>query len=119
MVVGAGSLFGEHLIETTASTPILPVADQDPPTAASTDGEVNAGFAACSPDYANGPGADLDKRNMIGAENSIVVSPAEMRAMGMPESEIRTQTEAWNKLSPEEQQEQLCRAAQQGTAIGQ
>ncbi|MEV7648355.1 hypothetical protein [Arthrobacter sp. NPDC089319] len=56
---------------------------------------------------------------MIGAENSIVVSPAEMRAIGMPESAIRTQTEVWNKLSPEEQREQLCRAAQQGTAIGQ
>ena len=87
--------------------------------AAGTNGDVNAGFAACSPDYADGSGAQLDQRNMIDPENSVVVSPAEMRAMGMPESEIRTQTEAWNKLSPEEQQEQLCRAAQQGTAIGQ
>jgi hypothetical protein len=114
MVVGAGSLFSESSIEPAASAPSLPVTEPTSPTVGGTDGEVNAGFAACSPDYANGPGADLDKRNMIGAENSVVVSPAEMRAMGMPESTIRTQTESWNKLSPQEQQEQLCRAAQQG-----
>lgn len=113
MVVGAASLFGESSIEPTASAPSLPVTEPASPAAARTNGEMNAGFAACSPDYANGPGADLDQRNMIGPENSVVVSPAEMRAMGMPESMIRTQTASWNNLSSQEQQEQLCRAAQQ------
>jgi hypothetical protein len=80
---------------------------------------VNAGFAACSPSYADGPDADLDQRNMIGPENSVVVSPAEMRARGMSETMIRAQTETWNKLSPEEQQEQLCRAAEQAGATNQ
>jgi hypothetical protein len=80
---------------------------------------MNAGFAACSPNYADGPGADLDKRNMIGPENSVVVSPAEMRAMGMSEISISAQTKSWDKLSPEEQQEQLCRAAQQRAATNQ
>lgn len=111
--MGAGSLLSEPSIEPTASAPSLPGTEPTSPTAAGTNGEVNAGFAACSPDYATGPGADLDKRTMIGAENSVVVSPAEMRDMGMPESMIRAQTESWKKLSPQEQQEQLCRAAQQ------
>jgi hypothetical protein len=56
---------------------------------------------------------------MIGPENSVLVSPEEMKAMGRPEAEIQAQTARWNELSPEEREEQLCRAAQQNTVIGQ
>lgn len=69
-------------------------------------------FISCSDGYATGPGADLDQNSMIGPENSVMVSPAQMRAIGLPESEILAQTQVWNELSAEERGEQLCRAAQ-------
>ncbi|MCW2134665.1 hypothetical protein [Arthrobacter sp. VKM Ac-2550] len=56
---------------------------------------------------------------MIGPENSVIVSPEEMKAMGRPEAEIQAQAARWNELSPEEREEQLCRAAQQNAVIGQ
>jgi hypothetical protein len=76
-------------------------------------------FIECSADYADGPGAELDRNNMIGAENSVIISPDEMKAMGFPEAQIRAQTAEWNKLSPEEREEQLCRAAQQNSVVDQ
>ena len=76
-------------------------------------------FIECSADYADGPGAELDRKNMIGPENSVMVSPEEMKAMGRPEAEIHAQRARWNALSPEEREEQLCRAAQQNAVIGQ
>ena len=33
--------------------------------------------------------------------------------MGLPESEVTAQAHAWDELSPEMREEQLCRAAQQ------
>jgi hypothetical protein len=69
----------------------------------------------CSADYAGGPGGELDKKNMIGPENSVLVTPQEMKALGMSEAAIRSQTAAWRNLSPIERDEQLCRAAQQGS----
>lgn len=76
-------------------------------------------FTECSADYADGPGGDLDRKNMIGPENGLMVTPEEMRAMGMPEAAIRSQAAAWQALSPEEREEQLCRAAQQNRVLGQ
>ncbi|MBD8042636.1 hypothetical protein H9638_02300 [Arthrobacter sp. Sa2BUA2] len=76
-------------------------------------------FMACSADYANGPGAALDQRNLMGPENSVLVSPEQMRAMGRSAAEIESQTRAWNELSPESREEQLCRAAQQNAAIAE
>ena len=76
-------------------------------------------FIECSADYADGPGAELDRKNMIGPENSVMVSPEEMKAMGRPEAEIQAQAAKWKELSPDEREEQLCRAAQQNTVIGQ
>lgn len=70
-------------------------------------------FIACSADYPNGPGAALDRSNLIGPENSVMVSPEQLRAMGLPESEVTAQAHAWNDVSPEMREEQLCRAAQQ------
>lgn len=74
-------------------------------------------FAGCSADYVNGPGAALDRKNIIGPENSVMISPDEMKSMGWSEAEIQAQTQAWNKLSREEREEQLCRAAQQNAVI--
>lgn len=76
-------------------------------------------FTRCSADYAGGPGGDLDRKNMIAPENSVIATPEEMKALGMPEAAIRSQTAAWQALSPEEREEQLCRAAQQGRVIEQ
>ncbi|WP_205754546.1 hypothetical protein [Arthrobacter sp. CAU 1506] len=76
-------------------------------------------FTECSADYAEGPGGDLDRKNMIGPENSLMVTPEEMKAMGMPEAAIRSQAAAWQALSPEEREEQLCRAAHQDRVLGQ
>jgi len=56
---------------------------------------------------------------MIGPENSVMMTPEEMEALGMPEAAVRSQTAAWQALSPEEREEQLCRAAQQGRVIEQ
>ena len=70
-------------------------------------------FIACSADYASGPGAALDRSDQIGPENSVMVSPEQLTAMGLPESEVTSQEHAWNDLSPEMREEQLCRAAQQ------
>ncbi len=76
-------------------------------------------FTECSADYAGGPGGDLDRKNMIGPENSVMMTPEEMKALGMPEAAVQSQTAAWQALSPEEREEQLCRAAQQGRVIEQ
>ena len=70
-------------------------------------------FIACSADYASGPGAALDRSDQIGPENSVMVSPEQLRAMGLPDSEVTAQAHAWDELSPEMREEQLCRAAQQ------
>lgn len=56
---------------------------------------------------------------MIGPENSVIVSPEVMKAMGRPDAEIQAQAARWNELSPEEREEQLCRAAKQNAVIGQ
>ena len=42
-----------------------------------------------------------------------MVSPEQLRAMGLPDSEVTAQAHAWDELSPEMPEEQLCRAAQQ------
>ena len=70
-------------------------------------------FVDCSAEYPNGPGAVLDQSNLIGPENSVMVSPEQLRAMGLPQSEVTAQENAWNDLSPEMREEQLCRADQQ------
>ncbi len=90
-----------------ASDAGFPGIEDDPETA------VYEPFVACSAEYANGPGADLDRSNMMGPENSVMVSPEQLRAMGYSAAEIGSQTRAWNELSPESREEQLCRAAQQ------
>ncbi|WP_191807028.1 hypothetical protein [Arthrobacter gallicola] len=91
----------------------FPELGDDPATA------VYEPFAACSADYANGPGAELDRNNMIGPENSVLLSPEEMMSRGYSAAQIDSQSRAWNKLSPEEREEQLCRAAQQNAAIAE
>ena len=102
-----------ELAALSASDTGFPEAIDDPGTA------VYEPFVACSADYANGPGADLDRRNLMGPENSVMVSPEQMRAMGRPAVEIEAQTRAWNELSPESREEQLCRAAQQNAVIAE
>ncbi|MBF4995299.1 hypothetical protein ITX31_14420 [Arthrobacter gandavensis] len=84
----------------------VPVAD-DPATA------VYEPFVTCSADYADGPGADLDRGYLIGPDNSVMVSPEQLIAMGLPAADVEAQARAWDGLSPEQRQEQLCRAAQQ------
>ncbi|MFJ2660917.1 hypothetical protein [Arthrobacter koreensis] len=79
----------------------------DPATA------VYESFIDCSADYASGPSAVLDRSDQIGPENSVMVPPEQLRAMGLPESEVTAQEHVWNDLSPETREEQLCRAAQQ------
>ncbi|UPO76366.1 hypothetical protein [Arthrobacter sp. Helios] len=96
-----------------ASDAGFPGIEDDPETA------VYEPFVACSAEYAHGPGADLDRRNLMGPENSVMVSPEQMRAMGRPAAEIEAQTRAWNELSPESREEQLCRAAQQNAVIAE
>ena len=70
-------------------------------------------LSSLAADYPNSPNAALDRSDQIGPENSVMVSPEQLRAMGLPESDITAQTHAWNDLSPEMREEQLCRAAQQ------
>ena len=91
----------------------FPEVKDDPETA------VYEPFVACSAEYAHGPGADLDRSNMIGPENSVMVSPEQLRARGYSAAEIESQARAWNELSPESREEQLCRAAQQNAAIAE
>ena len=74
-------------------------------------------FIGCSAEYVNRPGAALDRSNMIGPENSVMVSPAEMKSMGRPGAEVGAQAQGRNELSQEERGEQLCRAAQQNAVI--
>jgi hypothetical protein len=74
-------------------------------------------FIECSADYVSGPGAELDRKNMISAENSVLISPEEMKSLGFPEAQVQAQTAKWNELSPEEREEQLCRAAQQNAVV--
>jgi hypothetical protein len=79
--------------------------------------KVHEPFMECSAEYAEGAGGDLDKKSMIGPENNVMVTPEEMKALGMPETAIRSQKTAWQNLSLEEREEQLCRAAQQGSVL--
>lgn len=74
-------------------------------------------FIACSADYPSGPGAALDRSNLIGPGNSVMVSPELLRAMGLPESEVTAQAHTWHELSPEMREEQLCRASQGNAAV--
>ncbi|MEB7503318.1 hypothetical protein [Arthrobacter koreensis] len=76
-------------------------------------------FIACSADYLDGKGADLDRSYLIGPENSAMVSPEQLVAMGIPAVDVELQARAWDELSPEERDEQLCRAAQQEAAIAE
>ncbi|MCC3282694.1 hypothetical protein [Arthrobacter caoxuetaonis] len=74
-------------------------------------------FIACSADYPNGPGAALDRSNLIGPENSVMASPEQLRAMGLPESEVTAQAHTWQELNPEVRAEQLCRATYENAAV--
>lgn len=123
VVLGIGttplSAPGESAAE-TATVAMAPIASMgsselkyDPATA------VYEPFIACSADYASGPGAALDRSDQIGPENSVMVSPEQLRAMGLPESEVTAQAHAWHELSPEMREEQLCRASQENAAVGE
>ncbi|MHA7261571.1 hypothetical protein ACX80W_00055 [Arthrobacter sp. TMN-37] len=78
---------------------------------------VHQPFTECSADYAAGPGADLDRNNMIGPENSVMLPPGQMEAMGLPEAAVEQQTKKWNELAQDEREEQLCRANQQNAVV--
>ena len=96
---------------TVAMAPIASMGSSEPRGHPAT--AVYEPFIDCSAEYHNGPGAALDPSELIGPENSVMVSPEQLRAMGLPESEVTAQEHAWNDLSPEMREEQLCRAAQQ------
>ena len=131
LVLGISTLPGKHGLPasvTEAASPSPGVLGAPSPPAFESEvrdvkndseARVYEPFIKCSEDYADGPGADLDRQNMIGPENSVIVSPEEMKALGRPEAEIHAQRARWNELSPEEREEQLCRAAQQNKVIGQ
>ncbi|WP_229960445.1 hypothetical protein [Arthrobacter sp. zg-Y750] len=126
--LGIGTLPAHGLDESeTESTTSSSAANELVPSPASATGfrglkddpktAVYEPFIGCSAEYVNGPGAALDRSSMIGPENSVMVSPAEMSSMGRPGAEVEAQAQAWNELSQEERGEQLCRAAQQNAVI--
>ncbi|WP_139005830.1 hypothetical protein [Arthrobacter crystallopoietes] len=131
LVLGISTLPGEQSLTASVAgdtspspevlgTPSSPAFEPEPrDVTVDPEAKVHESFIECSADYADGPGTDLDKKNMIGPENSVMVSPEEMKALGRPEAEIQAQTARWDELSPEEREEQLCRAAQQNAVIGQ
>ncbi|GAA1353940.1 hypothetical protein GCM10009636_19060 [Arthrobacter koreensis] len=98
--------------QATAAVPAsAPSAVADDPATA-----VYEPFVACSADYVDGPGADLDRSNLIGPENSAMVSPEQLIAMGIPAADVGLQARAWEELSPDQRDEQLCRGAQETPA---
>lgn len=105
------STAGGELVPALDSAPEFLEPREDPDTPLSEP------FIGCSAEYVNGPGPALDRSNMIGPENSVMVSPAQMKSMGRPQAEVEAQAQAWNALSPEERDEQLCRATQQNADI--
>lgn len=117
LVLGISTLPGEQVL--TASVVETPSPSPAVLGTPSPESRVYEPFIECSAVYADGSGAELDRQNMIGPENSVMVSPEEMKALGRPEAEILAQTAKWNELSPDEREEQLCRAAQQNAVIGQ
>ncbi|WP_205834750.1 hypothetical protein [Crystallibacter degradans] len=131
VVLGISTLSGEYGLPASVIEPSSPSpAALGTPSASAFESEsrdvqhdpearVYEPFIECSTDYADGPGSNLDRQNMIGPENSVIVSPEVMKAMGRPDAEIQAQAARWNELSPEEREEQLCRAAKQNAVIGQ